>query len=189
MHDIEPHFGWRHLYVAAHDPRSPFFGRKYSEFYFSNTVYNYYIHPQWDAFGSQTLYLKILNCSYDLRYCVLELIGEWNDLIYNDIMYLYRNVIEPLLDAGIRYFILIGENVLNFHVDGDDYYQEWFDNVEDGWITCLNFREHVIKDFVGAHLDYYLAFGGNFDHFNWRGLQPDQLFAQINELVMKRLNP
>jgi hypothetical protein len=189
MHDIEPHFGWRHLYIAAEDPHSPFYRRKYSEFYFTNTVYNYYIHPQWDEFGSHTLYAKILNCSYDYKYCIVELLGEWNDLLHNDIMFLYRNVVEPLLDSGIRHFILIGENVLNFHVDGDDYYQEWFDNVEDGWITCLNFRKHVIDDFVKAKLDYYLAFGGKFDQFNWRGLSPDQLFSQINELVMRRLNP
>jgi imidazoleglycerol phosphate synthase glutamine amidotransferase subunit HisH len=52
MHDIEPHFGWRHLYIAAEDPHSPFYRRKYSEFYFTNTVYNYYIHPQWDEFGT-----------------------------------------------------------------------------------------------------------------------------------------
>lgn len=189
MHDIEPHFGWRDYYTAEHDPKSPFFGRQYSEIYFTNTIYNYYIHPQWDEFGSNTLYLKILACNYSLHYCVIEFLGEWNDLLYNDIMFLYRDVVEPLLDQGIHYFILVGENVLSFHDDGDDYYQEWFDNIEDGWIVCLNFREHVIHDFVKARLDYYLAFGGKFDQFNWRGVLPDQLFQQIDELVMKRLNP
>jgi len=189
MHDIEPHFGWLHIYQAAEDPESPFYRRTYSEIYFSNTIYNYYIHPQWDDFGSQTLYLKILYCNYELKYCVIELLGEWNDLLYNDIMYLYRNVIEHLLDLEIRHFILIGENILSFHHDGDDYYQEWFDNLDDGWITCINFRTHVIHDFVKAKLDYYMAFGGQFDFFNWRGLLPDQLFHQINDLVMKRLNP
>jgi hypothetical protein len=116
------------------------------------------------------------------------LIGEWNDLLYNDIMYLYREVIEVLLDVGIQHFILIGENVLNFHADSDDYYQEWFDNIEDGWIVCLNFREHVIQDFVNARLDYYLAFGGKFDTFNWRSTHPIQLFDRINELITKRLS-
>lgn len=189
MHEIEPHYHWQHLYQAENDPRSPFAGRTYSEIYFSNAVYNYYIHPQWDEFGSLTLYAKILYCDYKRGFCVLELIGEWNDLLYNDIMYLYRNLIEPLLDEGIRHFILLGEQVLNFHADGDDYYQEWFDNIEDGWIVCLNFRDHVIHEFVRAHIDYYLAFGGKFDEFNWRGYQPIQLFNIINELVMKRLNP
>lgn len=189
MHDIEPHFNWRHLYTAENDRRSPFAGRTYSEFYFSNTIYNYYIHPQWDEFGSRTLYAKLLYCDYRERFCVIELIGEWNDLLYNNIMFFYRNVVEPLTDEGIRHFILCGENILSFHSDTDDYYQEWFDAVEDGWIVCLNFRDHVIHDFVKARLDYYLAFGGRFDEFNWRGLTPAQLFNTINSLMMKRLNP
>lgn len=189
MHDIEPHFNWRHLYVASHDPASPFYKRRYSEFFFTNKIYNYLIHPQWDEFGSETLYLKILYCNYQRQFCVIELIGEWNDLLYNDIMYLYRNVIEVLIAEGIKYFILIGENILNFHSDTDDYYQEWFDSIEDGWIVCLNFREHVMNDFVKARLDFYMAFGGKFDKFNWRGLHPNRLFDSINSLVMKRLEP
>lgn len=188
MHNIEPHYNWRHHYIASEDPDSPFYGREYSEIYFSQAVYNYLIHPQWDDFGSQTLYLKILYCDYDKKFAVIELMGEWNDLLYNDIMYLYREVIEVLVDSGVQHFVLIGENVLNFHADGDDYYQEWFDNIEDGWIVCLNFREHVIQDFIKARLDYYLAFGGKFDAFNWRAAHPDQLFDRINELITKRLN-
>ncbi|MBS4060509.1 MAG: hypothetical protein KG029_08930 [Bacteroidetes bacterium] len=189
MHDIEPHFNWRNLYTAEEDSRSPFYGREYSEIYFSNAVYNYLIHPQWDEFGSQTLYMKILYCNYEKKFCVLELIGEWNDLLYNDIMFLYREVVELLIDEGIIHFVLIGENVLTFHADTDDYYQEWFDCIDDGWIVCLNFREHVIYDFVKARLDYYLAFGGKFDHFNWRSYHPLQLYSTINEMIMKRLNP
>jgi hypothetical protein len=41
MHEIEPYFNWRHLYTAEEDENSPFFGREYSEFEYSNTVYNY----------------------------------------------------------------------------------------------------------------------------------------------------
>ena len=48
MQDIEPYYNWRHLYVAEEDESSPFFGRTYSEFEYSMTLYNYYIHPQWD---------------------------------------------------------------------------------------------------------------------------------------------
>jgi len=59
MHNLEPFYNWRHIYVSEEDPLSPFYGRSYSEFEFSHTVYNYYIHPQWDDFGSRTLYLKI----------------------------------------------------------------------------------------------------------------------------------
>ena len=60
MHELEPFYNWQHLYLASEDEESPFYGVEYSEFEFSNTVYNFYIHPQWDNMGSETLYLKIL---------------------------------------------------------------------------------------------------------------------------------
>jgi hypothetical protein len=187
MHEIEPYYSWRSLYIAADDPNSPFYGKQYSEFEFTDTIYNYVIHPQWDKFESNTLYLKILYVSYESHYCVIELFGEWNDILYNDIMFLYRNVIETLLENDIRYFILIGENVLNFHSDTADYYEEWFDNLDDGWIVGLNFRDHVVHEFSVANLDYYIAFGGRFDMFPWRTLLPDQLFRLLDELMIKRL--
>jgi hypothetical protein len=43
MHDIEPYYNWRHIYVSEEDQRSPFYNRHYSEFEFTSTVYNYYI--------------------------------------------------------------------------------------------------------------------------------------------------
>ena len=66
MQDIEPYYQWRELYIASEDELSPFHGVVYSEFEFSNTVYNYFIHPQWDDFGSNTLYLKIIFVDYDV---------------------------------------------------------------------------------------------------------------------------
>ncbi len=187
MHELEPYYKWRELYVAAEDEASPFFGREYSEMYLSNTVYNYYIHPQWDEFGSATLYLKVLFVSYDANYAIIEFIGEWNDAIYNDVMHLYRNVIEEFMLHDITHFILIGENVLNFHSGGSDYYEEWFDNIGDGWIVGLNFRQHVVDEFCSENIDYYIAFKGEFDDFNWRSFLPDQLFGEINSVVNKRL--
>ena len=133
MHDIEPYFQWRDAYVASEDERSPLYGRIYDEFYFTNTIYNYYIHPQWDEFGSSTLYLKILYTDYDLGYAILELIGEWNDCIYNDIMMLRREITDLLQKEGISKFILVAENVLNYHAGEDNcYYEEWYDEVADG---------------------------------------------------------
>ncbi|MCB0640588.1 MAG: hypothetical protein KDC44_03075, partial [Phaeodactylibacter sp.] len=76
MHDIEPFYHWRSDYVAAEDDRSPFYGRVYDEFRFTQKIYNYYIHPQWDAFGSPTLYMKLLKVDYDEGYAIMELIGE-----------------------------------------------------------------------------------------------------------------
>ena len=131
---------------ASEDEHSPFFGVVYSEFEFTNTVYNYYIHPQWDEFGSSTLYLKILFADYERCFAIIEFIGEWNDALYNDIMFLKRDVVEELTGSGINKFILIGENVLNFHGSDDSYYQEWFDDVGDGWIATINFRSHVMNE-------------------------------------------
>src|SRR5690606_29265731 len=105
MHTIEPYYGWLNDYDSAEDENSPFAGEEYSEFYFSKTIYNYYIHPRWDDFGSTTLYAKILYADYDEGYCIIELIGEWNDCIYNDFMTLKRNILEPLINANISKFV------------------------------------------------------------------------------------
>ncbi|MCH5689283.1 hypothetical protein LWM68_36595 [Niabella sp. W65] len=42
-----------------------FFGAEHSQFEYTDTIYNYYIHPQWDFFGSRTLYLKVLMADYE----------------------------------------------------------------------------------------------------------------------------
>src|SRR5947208_16975027 len=152
MHEIEPFYNWRHLYTSEEDPKSPFYGRMYSEFEFSQSVYNYYIHPQWDEFGSRTLYLKVIYADYELGYAIIEMIGEWNDAIENDVMTLKRDVIDIFLREGINKFILIAENVLNFHSSDNSYYEEWRDDVSEdgGWIVCLNMTEQSKYDFIKA---------------------------------------
>jgi hypothetical protein len=188
MHDIEPYYNWRHLYVASEDPQSPFYGREYSEFEFENTIYNYMLHPQWDNIGSETLYIKILYVDYQENYAVIELIGEWNDAIGNDIMLLKRDIIDELNYCGINKYILIGENVLNFHASDDCYYEEWFDDNEDGWIAFVNFREHVLKEFEQYNIDYYYVSGGELNDFIWRKFSPGQLFGNISKIISKRLD-
>jgi hypothetical protein len=187
MHDIEPFWLWRNLHIASEDKRSPFFNRQYSEFEFTHAVYNYLIHPQWDYIGSRTLYIKILYADYDLSFCVIEFIGEWNDCIYNDIMYLKRNIIESMVSEGIRKFILLGENILNFHASDDCYYEEWFDDIEEGWIAAINFRNHIIKEFKSQHIDYYITFGGDLDDLEWRTYTPFLLLEKVESLMTKRL--
>lgn len=189
MHDIEPYYNWRGYYVASEDPYSPFFEREYSEFEFSSKIYNYYIHPQWDSFGSQTLFMKILYCHYEQGFAVIELIGEWNDLLYNDIMFLKREVIETMMDQGVSKFILIGENVLNFHFSDDSYYEEWFEDVNDrdGWIALMNIRDHVQEDISSANIDSYFVLGGKLNEMKWRTMNPDQLFESVERHVMRRL--
>jgi len=125
--------------------------------------------------------------NYEKQYCIIEMLGEWNDLLYNDIMFLYRDVIETLLENNIKYFMLIGENVLNFHSDTNDYYEEWFSNIDDGWIVGINFRDFVIKEFEDCNIDYFIAFSGKFNEFAWRKLMPDQVFNKINSIITKRL--
>lgn len=188
MHTIEPFYNWRHLYIADEDEQSPFYGREYSEFEYSNTIYNYYIHPQWDDIDSETLYIKILFTDYNEHFAIIELIGEWNDAINNDIMLLKRDIIDELIYCGINKFIMIGENVLNFHHSDDSYYEEWFDDVnEDGWIVFLNFRDHVLKEFKQANLDYYFMSGGELNDFNWRKFSPGQVYGNVLKIVNKRL--
>ncbi len=187
MQDIEPFFNWRHIYVAEEDQQSPFYGRTYSEFEYSQTVYNYYIHPQWDNFGSRTLYLKIIYVDYELHFTIIEMIGEWNDAIENDIMELKREIVDLLYAQGIYKYILITENVLNFHSGDKDYYQEWYEEVseQDGWIVALNMTTATQQDFRKKKLQYYIEL---MELPDWRIYKPYHLFKKIDEQLMKRLD-
>lgn len=187
MHYIEPFYNWRHIYIAEEDVRSPFYGRKYSEFEYSQTVYNYYIHPQWDEFGSRTLYLKIIYVDYELHFAVIEMIGEWNDAIENDIMTLKRDIIDKLADEKITKFILITENVLNFHSGDKDYYEEWYDEVSDenGWIVAINMPEQTQYDFRKRKLNYYVEL---MEMPDWRVYKPYHLFVKIDGVLSRRLD-
>ncbi len=187
MHYVEPHYNWRGYYIASEDPSSPFYGREYSEFEFNNSIYNFYIHPQWDTIGSPTLFIKILFTDYETGFVIIELLGEWNDAIENDIMILKRDIIEPIMEQGITKFILIGENVLNFHYSDDCYYEEWFDEVEDGWIAMVNFHEHVITEFERANIDHYFLMGGELEEIEWRTYLPQQFFDKVSSLVNNRI--
>lgn len=186
MHNIEPFYNWRHIYIAEEDALSPFFGRKYSEFEFSQTIYNYYIHPQWDEFGSKTLYLKIIYADYELHFCVIELIGEWNDAIENDIMTLKREIGDELMKKGLTKFILIAENVLNFHSSDNEYYREWYDEIseEEGWIIILNMPPATQQDFTKKKLQYYMEL---MEIPEWRSYKPYHLFTKIDKELSNRL--
>ena len=184
MHGIEPFYNWRHLYTAEEDEQSPFFGREYSEFEFSNTVYNYYIHPQWDEFGAKNLYLKMLYADYDYNFVIVEMIGEWNDAIDDDIMTLKRSIIDHLISKGIYKFIFITENVLNYHSGDTDYYEEWYDDIKDegGWMITLNMPTQTQYDFKQAHINRYLKL---MEIEQWRTMQPIHLYQLIDNKMLR----
>ena len=185
MHDIEPYDSWQYLYASEEDELSPFYGREYSQFEYVNTIYNYYIHPLWDEFGSRTLYLKVLMADYDANYVIVELIGEWNEVEY--VGHPLVEVVDEFLRQGITKFILITENVLNFHSSDDSYYEEWFEDVEDenGWIVFLNMPEATQHDFIKARLNNYVEL---LNLEQWRTLKPDVLFNQLDNFLLRRLD-
>ena len=189
MHTIEPYYAWRNHYVASEDPRSPFFERVYNEMSYHMKIYDHYIHPQWDGIGSQTLFIKILWVDYEEESAIIELLGEWNDCLHNDVMRLKRDIVDCLQNEGICKFILIGENVLNFHHSDDSYYEEWFEEVtdRDGWIALLNFNQHVLEDMSTIDLDSYFVMGGALSEFGWRTYGPDQLVNRVRDCVENRL--
>ena len=185
MHDIEPYYKWREYYIASEDKNSPFFGKTSDEFKFTNKVYNYFIHPQWDDFGSQTLYMKLLFVDYQDGMAMIELIGEWNDCLNNDIMFLKREIIDQLLKKGINKFIIFCDNVLNFHGDDDSYYEEWYEDANDegGWISFVNLQEHVLKEMENFQIQHYINFGINLININWRLKTPSMALYQIINIM------
>jgi hypothetical protein len=160
MHDIEPFYNWRHIYIADEDKKSPFYRRTY--------------------------YLKIIYVDYELNFAIIELIGEWNDAIENDIMQLKRDVIDQLFQEKIFKYILITENVLNFHSSDKEYYEEWFEQVtdEEGWIVALNMPEATQYDFKRKKLNYFIEL---MQLENWRVYKPYHLFRKIDDELSKRI--
>jgi len=91
-------------------------------------------------------------------------------------MELKREVLEKFMEEGIYKFVLITENVLNFHSDGKDYYEELHEDVtdENGWVVCLNM----------PHLNQFVEL---MELDNWRIYRPFHLFKKIDAELMNRL--
>ena len=193
MHNIEPFYRWLPHYDSSADELSPFFEKEYNYDLYSENIYGYYIDPAWDYIGSETLYIKILFTDYDRQFAILEFIGEWNDAINNDIMVLKRNIVDHMILQGIRRFILLGENVLNFHGSDDCYYEEWFEDLEDaedgrlGWIVAINFRDFVLEEWSKYNIDGYFNYGGSLQIEKWRTMSPYAFFELVAQLTERRL--
>lgn len=185
MHEIEPWRNWEIIYSASEDENSPLFDQPFTGD--QNALYDHVINPLWDFIGSETLYVKVLYVDYDQGFTIIELIGEWNDTLHNDIMHLKRNLIDLQLQEGVNRFLLIGENVLNFHGLEDDYYQEWFEEVEEGWIVAMGFRDFIHEEWKRFRLDYYLNWGGKLEIENWRTLSPQKICEQVDSEMRKRI--
>ena len=185
MHTIEPFYNWLDKYTAEADKYSPFYGNEYNELAYHTTIYNYYIHPQWDSIESEDLYVKLLFTEYFENYAIIELFGVWNDAIENDVELLLNQLIYPLMKEGINKFILIGEHVLNFHGEMDDYYAEWFETVNeaDGWIVGVNFREHVIDEMERYGVTNYITTHYPFNSVKWRSYQPEEVYMNIDKCL------
>ncbi len=193
MHTIEPYHRWLKYYDSSLDDQSPFHGKEYNYDLYSDTIYGYYIDPGWDFMGSETLYIKILYANYHEGQVVIEMIGEWNDAIHNDVMHLKRNIIDHFVQEGISKFVLIGENVFNFHGSDDCYYEEWFEDVEDdpsvpGWIAAVNFRDFVMDEMRNYNIDNYVNLGGSLQIANWRTMNPVAFCSLVDQLVARRLS-
>jgi hypothetical protein len=55
-------------------------------------------------------------------------------------------------------------------------------------MICINFRDHILKEFKQAGLDYFLISGGELNDFEWRKFSPGQVFGNISKIISKRLD-
>ncbi|MBI1306798.1 MAG: hypothetical protein GC181_09305 [Bacteroidetes bacterium] len=189
MHQIEPHYLWRHLYKASKDPNSPFYRTEHSQFEYTNRIYNYAIHPQWDYFGSETLLMKVLFVDYDEGYAIIEMIGEWNDCLHNDIMTLKREIVDDMIDHGIDKFVFLCENILNFHGSDDSYYQEWWEDVPGGWVAFLHLRDHIINEMESIGIHNYISVEEDDETtWSWKTNKPEHLFQAVNKMMRRYLD-
>jgi len=187
MHTLQPFERWNLYYNSSYDELSPFAGKEYNYDLYSENIYGYFIDPGWDFMGSETLYIKIIYANYDVGFAAIEMIGEWNDALHNDIMMLKRNILEHMMYQGINKFALIGENVLNFHGSDDCYYEEWFEEVEDGWIAAINFRDFVMDEMKNFNIDNYINMSGSLQIEKWRVLPPQKFYQLLEGLIQRRI--
>ena len=130
--------------------------------------------------------MKLLYADYEQHFVIIELLGEWNDAIENDIMTLRREITDNLYKQGITKYILIAENVLNFHSSDDSYYEEWHEQLEDdnGWVVLINFPEQSQYDFKRSRLTNYVEL---LELPQWRTLKPEIIFQLIDDEMSRRL--
>ena len=131
------------------------------------------------------LFVDTLFVDYEKTFAIIELFGEWNDCVENDVMYLKRNIVDKMLKKGIHKYILICDNLLVYHAGDEDYYEEWIEDIneERGWICLLNTNDPVYSELKTYRRSNYLSFGGELKEVNWRLYKPGPLFKLIDGML------
>ncbi len=95
-------------------------------------------------------------------------------------------IIDRLQEHGITKFILIAENVLNFHASDDCYYEEWYEDVgeEEGWICFVGLQDHVEDEMMEYNLQNYVNLGNDFNII-WRPHKPEIVFEMLQNRIEK----
>lgn len=187
MFDVEPFYGWHHLYISEEDENSPFYGMVYNAFEFDRYIYTFPAHPLWDTIDSESLLIKVLFVDYSGGYAIIELIGEWNDLFENDFKLFTENCLLAFTAAGIDKFILICENVFNIYLENDEYYNAFQDEIPDGWIALIRARDAVLEEITRYGLSGVFYWTKELDLMSWRKMKPDDIFEKINVSMRKAL--
>jgi hypothetical protein len=104
-------------------------------------------------------------------------------------MHLKRNVVDPMIGKGIDKFVLICENVLNFHGSDDCYYEEWYEDVADrgGWIAMLNAQRHVECEMRDTQIQHFVNVGEELNDINWRACKPKAIVTSIEALYSRTM--
>jgi hypothetical protein len=97
-------------------------------------------------------------------------------------MLLKRYVLEPFESESIHKFILIAENVLNFHSDGTDYYDELSQELREsgGWVVCLNMPYQSEIEFKQAGNHHFIEL---YNIPEWRSYRPFHLLRKVESLI------
>jgi hypothetical protein len=77
---------------------------------------------------------------------------------------------------------------MNFHGSDDSYYEEWFDEVEDGWIAAVSFPQFVQDEWKKYGIDNYINTGGTLQIDKWRTMLPLNFFDVVDKLIQRRLS-
>jgi hypothetical protein len=83
-------------------------------------------------------------------------------------------------------FILIGENVFNFHNGDRDYYEELYEELSDenGWAVMINLHQASQHDFLLKKLNRYIEL---MEFEKWRTYKPEDFFLLIDKKLGDRL--